>query len=286
MPKGKQKGFRRIFAAPAGRLVMALDYSQIELRAVAELISDWFGEASILRQSFAAGLDAHTATAMSMTGKARPEAVTPAERQLAKPCNFGLLYRMGDWGFYNYLRANFMPDVTFEEACDLRAKFFAAYPDMAQWQDEYARACRQQGYTQTVAGRRWQWKWQAQNPEDLDEDAPFYGDQVTGFRGAYAVNHPVQGSCAEVMMIAQTRLDKALRGEPAQLIATVHDEAVLLVPDDVSAVERIGGVAQRGMVGAFLEVFPDAPTVGLVDPAVGPTWGDLQPVQEWLGGRQ
>jgi DNA polymerase I len=101
MPKGRQKGFRRIFAAPTGRLVMALDYSQIELRAAAELISDWFGVDSILRQSFAAGLDAHTATAMSMTGKTNPKDVTAAERQLAKPCNFGLLYRMGDNGFYN-----------------------------------------------------------------------------------------------------------------------------------------------------------------------------------------
>jgi len=178
---------------------MALDYSQIELRAVAELISDWFNADSILRRHFAAGLDAHTATAMTMAGKASPQDVTPEERQLAKPANFGLLYRMGENGFYNYLRANFLPDITFEEACDLRAKFFAGYPDMARWQDEYARACREQGYTQTVAGRRWRWGWQAQEPEDVDEDAPFYADKVIGFRGSYAINHPVQGSSAEVM---------------------------------------------------------------------------------------
>ena len=108
MPKRREAGFRKIFAAPKGQLVMALDYSQIELRAVAELISDWFGTDSILRQSFAAGVDAHTATAMAMTGKHSPQDVTEDERQLAKPCNFGLLYRMGDNGFYNYLRANFV----------------------------------------------------------------------------------------------------------------------------------------------------------------------------------
>ena len=146
MPKQREAGFRKIFAAPAGQLVMALDYSQIELRAVGELISDWFGYDSILRQSFAAGMDAHTATAMSMTGKNRPEDVTKDERQLAKPCNFGLLYRMGNRGFYNYLRVNFVPDITFEEACELRARFFAGYPDMARWQDEYARHTREQGY--------------------------------------------------------------------------------------------------------------------------------------------
>ena len=96
MPKRREAGFRKIFAAPAGQLVMALDYSQIELRVVGELISVWFNYDSILRQSFAAGLDAHTATAMWMTGKNRPEDVSDDERQLAKPCNFGLLYLMGN----------------------------------------------------------------------------------------------------------------------------------------------------------------------------------------------
>ena len=265
---------------------MALDYSQIELRAVAELISDWFGTDSILRQSFAAGVDAHTATAMAMTGKRSPQDVTEDERQLAKPCNFGLLYRMGDNGFYNYLRANFVPDMTFEGACDLRRNFFAGYPDMARWQDEYARHTREQGYTQTVAGRRWHWKWQAQDPEDIDEDAPFYADMISGFRGAYAVNHPVQGSSAEVMQIALTRLDQALRNEPVQIIATVHDEAVMLVPEDIASVERIGAIAQQEMTDAFLEVFPDAPTLNLVDPKVGPTWGDLQSLPAWLQSRR
>ena len=285
MPKQREAGFRKIFAAPVGQLVMALDYSQIELRAVGELISDWFGYASILRQSFAAGIDGHIATAMLMTGKNRPEDVTADERQLAKPCNFGLLYRMGNRGFYNYLRINFVPDITFEAACDLRTRFFASYPDMARWQDEYARHTREQGFTQTVAGRRWRWKWRAQNPEDVDEDTPFYEDVIVGFSGAYAVNHPVQGSSAEVMQIALTRLDQALRDEPAQIIATVHDEAVLLVPNDAASVERIGAIAQQEMIAAFLEVFPDAPTLNLVDPKVGPTWGDLQSLPEWRENR-
>jgi DNA polymerase I-like protein with 3'-5' exonuclease and polymerase domains len=217
-----------------------------------------------------------------MTGKNRPEDITPEERQMAKPCNFGLLYMMGDRAFFNYVRAGYQPNITYSDACELRTRFFEGYPDLAAWQHEYSHRCRQQGYTQTVAGRRWRWTWQAQDPEDLDEDAPFYADKLIGFNGAYAVNHVVQGSSAEVTMIAQTRLDRALRDEPAQLIATVHDEFVLLVPDDVATVERLGAVAQREMIAAFLEVFPDAPTSGLVDPAVGPTWGDVVPLQKWL----
>jgi hypothetical protein len=95
---------------------------------------------------------------------------------------------MGDDGFYNYLRANFVPDISFEEACELKAQFFAGYPDMARWQDEYARHTREQGYTQTVAGGRWRWKWQAQEPEDVDENAPFYADTISGFRGAISAD--------------------------------------------------------------------------------------------------
>ena len=261
MPKWREAGFRKIFAAPAGQLVMTLDYSQIELRAVGELISDWFGYDSILRQAFASGIDIHTATAMSTTGKNRPEDITKDERQLAKVCNFGLLYLMGNRGFHRYLRVNFVPDITFEEACELKVRFFEGYPDMARWQKEYARHTREQGYTQTVAGRRWRWKWHAPDPEDVDENVPFYEDAIVGFRGSYAINHPVQGSSAEVMQIALTRMDQALRDKPVQIIATVHDEVVALVPDDVASVERIGAIAQQEMIAAFLEVFPDAPTL-------------------------
>jgi DNA polymerase family A len=109
---------------------------------------------------------------------------------------------------------------------------------------------------------------------------------IVGFRGVYAVNHPVQGSSAEVMQIALTRLDRALRSAPVQIIATVHDEAVLLVPDDVDYVEYIGAIAKREMIAAFLEVFPDAPTLNLVDPKAGPTWGDLQSLPDWLQSRE
>jgi hypothetical protein len=88
------------------------------------------------------------------------------------------------------------------------------------------------------------------------------------------------------MMIALTRLDNALRYEPADLIATVHDEVVLLVPDDPATVKRIGAIAQREMIAAFLDVFPDAPIVNLVDSAVGPTRGNLQPLADRLEERQ
>ena len=196
-----------------------------------------------------------------MTGKNSPEDVTPEERQMAKPCNFGLLYRMGNRGFYNYLRAGYQPDITFEEACDLRAQFFEGYPDLAAGRTTTLDAAGNKASPRHVrsalalgmagAGPRTIWT----------KMKPSTATSSSGFNGAYAINHPVQGSSAEVMMIALTQLDKVLRDEPAQLIATVHDEAVLLVPDDLAALERIGAVAQQEMIAAFLEVFPDAPTL-------------------------
>ena len=78
------------------------------------------------------------------------------------------------------------------------------------------------------------------------------------------------------MQIALPRLDQALRDARVQIIATVHDEVVLLVPDDSDSVERIGAIARQEMIAAFLEVFPEAPTLNLVDLKVGKTWGDLQ----------
>jgi DNA polymerase I-like protein with 3'-5' exonuclease and polymerase domains len=153
--------------------------------------------------------------------------------------------------------------------------FFAGYPDLARWQDEYSRHSRECGFTSTVAGRRWQWEWNAKSEEDVDLDAPFYEDQLRGFNGALAVNLPIQGSCAEVMMLTLARLHAVLRDQPATLFATVHDEAVFLVPNDMQVAVAIADIARKEMVAAFLDVFPNAPTLNLVEPKIGSNWGDL-----------
>jgi hypothetical protein len=87
----------------------------------------------------------------------------------------------------------------------------------------------------------------AQDPEDLDEDEPFYADKLIGFNGAYAVNHPVQGSSAEVMMIALTRLDRALRNEPVRLIANADlpQSACSLVRDFCGRTHPASGPSDR-----------------------------------------
>ena len=117
--------------------------------------------------------------------------------------------------------------------------FFGGYPDLARWQVEYGRHSRECGFTSTVAGRRWQWEWNAKSEEDVDPDAPFC-----------ATNRPP-------------------RWPP------LHDEAVLLMPNDMQVAVAIADIARKEMVAAFLDVFPNAPTLNLVEPKIGSNWGDL-----------
>ena len=83
---------------------------------------------------------------------------------------------------------------------------------------------------------------------------------------------------------AVARLHTVLRDQPATLIATVHDEAVLLVPNDMQVAGTIADIARREMVAAFLDVFPNAPTLNLVDPKIGRNWGETQSLTKWLDG--
>ena len=84
------------------------------------------------------------------------------------------------------------------------------------------------------------------------------------------------------MMLALARLYSSLRNQPATLIATVHDEAVMLVPDDPSVAAAIADIARHKMIQAFTEVFPNAPVMNLVEPSIGPNWGEMQPMKQWL----
>ena len=98
--------------------------------------------------------------------------------------------------------------------------------------------------------------WNAKSEEDVDLDAPFYEDQLSGFNGTLAANLPIQGSCAEVMMVALARLHAVLRDQPATLIATVHDEAVFWCQTTCRLPSP--SPARKEMVAAFLDVFPSA----------------------------
>ena len=114
---------------------------------------------------------------------------------------------MGNRGFFSYLRINFsLTSVSKRPETELLLRWLPRHAVVARNMPTR----RQSRLYPDVAGRRWRWKWHAQDPDEIDEDTPFYEDVIAGFHGAYAVNHPVQGSSAEVMQIALTRLDQAL----------------------------------------------------------------------------
>ena len=135
-------------------------------------------------------------------------------------------------------------ELSLEEAEEARELFFATYPGLRHWQEQTAAAGRCDGHVQTVGGRRWRWEWDAPawyaggddepDDEELAEDDPAAWSwsprnhrDPPGFRYTYALNHPVQGSAAEVAQLALAELDRALRPYDARITATVHDEIVV-----------------------------------------------------------
>jgi DNA polymerase-1 len=278
MPKRRSRAFRRAFVAVPSHLLMAADYSQIELQALAEVLYATIG-VSKLRDGFVAGIDAHVTTAMALTGKTKP---SEEERNQAKVPNFGLTYGMRPRGFHRFIRDQFQPDITEDEAHALYDAFHAAMPELGEWHYRHEQQCRRDGYVETPLGRRWYWHWRARDDDEIDYDAGFVEDQRTGFQRNFAFNHPIQGGCAEVMLIAMARLDRALRPYPARIVLTVHDELLIEVADDPAIIAIVRDVTVAEMTAAFLAVFPDAPTRNLVEPTIGRSWGEQVPVDDWL----
>jgi DNA polymerase-1 len=281
LPKKRSRAFRSVIVAREGKLLMAADYSQIELRAGAEVIFAVVGE-SRLRDGFMVGIDAHRTTAMHLTGKNDPQDVTEDERDRAKAPNFGLLYGMSPLGFFFYVRDQYQPDIDEEEAYALYDAAHAAYPELNEWHYQWERQCRGDGYVETPLRRRWYWKWRARDEEKVDYDAGFIEDQRSGFRRNFAFNMVIQGGCAEVMLLAMATLDRALRSYPARLCLTVHDEVLIELGDAPEIIAAVRDVVVTEMTAAFLHVFPDAPTIGLVAPKIGRSWGEQVSVEEWL----
>ncbi|MBS3935649.1 MAG: DNA polymerase I [Sulfuritalea sp.] len=207
-PEGRR--IRAAFVAPAGRRLVSADYSQIELRIMAHLSGD-----PGLLDAFAAGCDVHRATAAEVFG-ITPLEVSNEQRRAAKAINFGLIYGMSAFGLAKQI------DVDRTAAQTYMDRYFARYPGVARYMDETRRLARENGYVETVFGRR---LW-------LPEIRSSNVGRRQGAERA-AINAPMQGTAADLIKLAmiavQGWLDqKKLR---ARLILQVHDELVLEVPD-------------------------------------------------------
>ena len=244
--------FRRLFRAPAGYQLVVADYSQVELRIAAILAGD-----RAMLEAYKAGADLHRRTAAAIAGIPETE-VSKAQRQLAKACNFGLIYGMGGKTLAAYAAGSYGVAMSLAEAEHAKAAFFRAYPGIARWQ-AVAKARGHHDPTVKTAG-------------GLIRDL---GQEPGGWKLTQALNTPVQGTGAEMLLAALHRLPKALAGLDAKLILHVHDEVVLEVADrDVPAAKV---ALEEAMVAGFRALLPDqADMPGLVEAHAGPTWFDAK----------
>ncbi|HEY7738586.1 MAG TPA: DNA polymerase I [Candidatus Limnocylindria bacterium] len=196
---------RRVFVAPPGKLLLAADYSQVELRILAHVSGD-----PGLKAAFAAGEDIHRSTAARVLG-IPPEEVTAEQRSMAKMVNFGVAYGMSDFGLAERLH------IDRDTARQFINDYFAAYEGIRRYTVEIRILARDQGYVTTLLGRRrYLPELQARN------------NSLRAAGERMAINMPIQGTAADGIKIAMVRLDEALREQKyrSKMLLQVHDELV------------------------------------------------------------
>ena len=202
---------REAFIAPEGYKILAADYSQIELRIMAHLSKD-----QGLMDAFAKGQDIHQATAAEIFS-INIDDVTPNQRRSAKAINFGLIYGMSAFGLSKQLQ------ITRAEAQNYIEQYFERYPDVKNYMDETKSSAKQNGYVETVLGRRLYL---------ADIESSNY--QRRQYAERSAINAPMQGTAADLIKMAMTDLHSRIRNESldARIIMQVHDELVIEVNEN------------------------------------------------------
>jgi len=242
---------RRAFVAGEPDLVLlAADYSQIELRILAHVSGD-----EHLKDAFARQADIHRETAARVLHKA-PEDITKDERSMAKMVNFGLAYGMSDFGLAS--RAN----IPRKEAQEFINSYFAAYSGISYYMMAIKEQAKAQGFVETLLGRKRQIpELRASNPA------------LRGAGERMAINMPIQGTAADIQKIAMIRVAERLaaEGSRARLLLSVHDELLFEVPRD--AVEPLAALVRETMEGALPLSVPL-----VVDVKVGDDWESMTPL--------
>ena len=202
---------RRAFIASPGHKLVSADYSQIELRLLAEI-----ADIPVLKQAFRDGLDIHAMTASEMFGV--PIEGMPGEvRRRAKAINFGIIYGISAFGLANQL------GIAREEASAYIKKYFERFPGIRAYMDETRDFCRKHGYVETLFGRKCHY------PDIKASNA-----SVRSFNERAAINARLQGTAADIIRRAMIRMEQALSEHKlaAQMLLQVHDELIFEVPDE------------------------------------------------------
>lgn len=236
------------FSAGEGSVFLAVDYSQIELRLLAHLSGD-----EHLVRAFNEGEDFHAETAARVFGVPVSE-VTPDLRSRAKAVNFGIVYGQQAYGLSQSLH------ISMAEARDMIDRYYEAYPGVRTFLDNVVARAKQTGYAETMYGRR-------RHIPELKAKNP----QLRGFGERTAMNHPMQGTAADIIKIAMARVSRRLEEEgfAAHMILQVHDELDFECP--VNEVERL-----TAMVRDVMEHVVDLRVPLIAEASTGVTWADAK----------
>ncbi len=236
------------FSAGEGSVFLAVDYSQIELRLLAHLSGD-----EHLVRAFNEGEDFHAETAARVFGVPVSE-VTPDLRSRAKAVNFGIVYGQQAYGLSQSLH------ISMAEARDMIDRYYEAYPGVRTFLDNVVARAKQTGYAETMYGRR-------RHIPELKAKNP----QLRGFGERTAMNHPMQGTAADIIKIAMVRVSRRLEEEgfAAHMILQVHDELDFECPID--EVERL-----TTMVRDVMEHVVDLRVPLIAEASTGITWADAK----------
>ncbi|WP_026941402.1 DNA polymerase I [Hellea balneolensis] len=201
---------RDAFIAEAGHVLVAADYSQIELRLLAHV-----ADLPTMKQAFADGVDIHALTASEMFGVPLAE-MTPKVRRQAKAINFGIIYGISAFGLANNL------GISRTEASEYIKSYFEKFPGIKAYMDAAKSEAHEYGYVKTLFGR----KCHIKGIKDRNQ-------AVRGFAERQAINAPIQGAAADIMRRAMIRMPEAIKAvEGARMLLQVHDELVFEVPED------------------------------------------------------
>ena len=236
------------FSCPDNTVFVAVDYSQIELRLLAHLSAD-----EHLVAAFNEGEDFHAETAARVFGVPVSE-VTPALRSRAKAVNFGIVYGQQAYGLSQSL------DIPLGEAREMIDRYFEAYPGVRRYLDQTVADAKRTGFAETLYGRRRPIpELKMRNPVQRS-----FGERT-------AMNHPMQGTAADIIKIAMVRVAQRLRDEGfrARMILQVHDELDFECP--VDEVERLSSMVRETMEGVVTLSVPL-----IADVSVGETWADAK----------
>ena len=238
---------RAAFVAPAGRLLLSADYSQIELRILAHLSKD-----AVLVEAFQRREDIHSRTAQEVFGVG-PLAQTPEHRRVAKVINFGVIYGLSPFGLAQQL------SIDQREASQFIAAYFERYSGVKKYLDQQIAEVRKTGFTKTLFGR-------TRPIPEINSPQP----NLRNFAERTAMNTPMQGAAADLIKLAMIELDALLKKDfEARMILQVHDELLFEVPEEELA--RLTSLVKKVMEGVYKLSVPL-----LVETKAGPNWRDMK----------